>query len=248
MSEKIAILLPTRMRPERLTTFWKSVVSTVSDIENVKLYLYIDDDDPKTIEKADELKEEYGDRIFALVKPRIIMSQMVNELYPHVEEDILFFGADDLLMRTSNWDKVIIEFFTQVPDRIALVYGNDLAQTERMHLSDPNRFATHPIVHKNWVKALGYLSPPYFSCDYADTWINDLANGVGRSFPLPFVNEHMHFTVKKAKMDQTYLENRQRFNRDRVPTIYREKQEELKSDISKLASFIRSFSEGASHE
>ena len=99
MNEKIAILMPTRMRPDRLSSFWKSVVSTVSDINNVKLYLYIDDDDSKTIERAEELKEEHGDRIFTLVNPRIIMSQMVNELYPHVEEDILFFGADDLVMR-----------------------------------------------------------------------------------------------------------------------------------------------------
>ena len=75
-----------------------------------------------------------------------------------------------------------------------------------------------------------------------------MANGVGRSFRLPFVNEHMHFTVKKSKMDQTYLENRQRFNRDRVPAIYREKQGELQGDILKLSSFIRSFSEESVHE
>ena len=141
------------------------------------------------------------------------------------------------------WDKVIIDFFAEIPDRIALVYGDDMGQSQREHLDDPNRFATHPILHKNWVEAVGYLSPPYFSCDYADTWINDLAQGVGRSFPLPFVNEHMHFSVKKAKVDMTYKENRMRFRKDKVARTYERRKSELRGDIIKLAAYIRSFAQ-----
>ena len=83
------------------------------------------------------------------------------------------------------------------------------------------------------------MSPPYFSCDYADTWLNDIANIVGRKFSLPFINEHMHPTVGKAEYDIVYQENRQKFTEDKVPSIYHEHIGEVVEAANKLKKYIK---------
>ena len=226
--------MPTRGRPQGLLRFWQSVIDTVSDINNVKLYLYVDDDDSETLSSIHKLPHQ--DRVHVHVGERIIMSEMVNVLEPYVDDEILFFGADDLAMRTKGWDRILIEAFSKIPDRIAMFYGNDLTYGQH-----PKDFATHPIIHTNWVTALGYVSPPYFSCDYADTWLNVLADGVKRKAELPFVNEHLHFTVGKSPIDTTYTENRERFVSDNMPQVYFDMKKQRDEDLVKLLNFIRNF-------
>ena len=45
MTEKIAILLPTRGRTNWLSRFWDSVVTTARYPAYINMYLYLDDDD-----------------------------------------------------------------------------------------------------------------------------------------------------------------------------------------------------------
>jgi hypothetical protein len=154
---------------------------------------------------------------------------MVNKLMPLVREDIFFFGGDDLVFRTSNWDLKIIEKFNLIQDKIALLYGDDLSLVPHLKY-----FATHPILHRKWVECLGYLAPPYFSSDYADTWLNELADSIGRKFKLDFVNEHMHWYFGKSPLDSTYAENRQRFSKDRPNELYDHLLQIRQQDIQKL--------------
>lgn len=232
----IALLVPSRKRVKQLQRFWRSCWLKCNSLKNIKLYLYIDDDDEETLLWAEQefLKSPYN--IYYLVGPRIKMSDMVNKLYPIVMEGILFLAADDLVMRTYSWDKIIIDAFEVIPDRIAVMYGEDLNPTQH-----PVDFGTHPIVHDNWVKVLGYLSPPYFSCDYADTWINDLAKSVNRHYKLPFINEHMHHTNGKAEFDDTYKENREKFWKENIPKIYRDTAKERVISEEKLKQFIKTY-------
>lgn len=227
------MVLPTRNRPNELERFADSVFETCSDPDNISIYLYIDDDDYVSECKVKELSKKYPLRIFSLIGPRIIMSDMVNKLFPLVREDIFFFGGDDLVFRTKDWDLKIIEKFNSIQDKIALLYGDD-------YTLDPNMkfFATHPIIHRKWVECLGYLAPPYFSSDYADTWLNELADNIGRKFKLDFVNEHMHWTFGKSSLDTTYVENRKRFSKDSPNKIYHDLIEMRRQDIQKLKKVL----------
>jgi hypothetical protein len=153
------------------------------------------------------------------------MSETANKLIPFVKEDIFFCGGDDLIFRTENWDQMVISKFDEMDDKIALLFGHDLYQTE---------LATHPIVHRRWVEALGYITPPYFSSDYSDTWLTELADNLGRKFKLGFINEHMHFTLGKSALDSTYLENRNRFNQDNPPELYKSLEDKRKEDTQIL--------------
>lgn len=236
VTDKIAILLPTRNRPKMLARFWESVVKTAEDINNVSMYLYLDDDDHKGIDGAQELNKQYPENVFYLIGPRILMSQMPNELLKITnDEGIIFLAGDDLIMRTDSWDTIVVEAFEGIDDRIALFYGVDGAESQH-----PPDFATHPIIHRKWFDVLGYINPPYFSCDYADTWLNSLADAVCRKFLLPIFNEHMHFTVGKSEFDSTYLEARQRFAKDNVPQQFMALAKTRDEDIQKLKEYIKS--------
>ena len=233
-NHSIALLVPSRKRASNVKRLVNSISNTAENKNNVTIYFYIDDDDFDTLRVVKSLKKRSDCKIEYLVGPRIIMSEMVNKLYPLTAEFILFFGADDIVFRTNGWDSIIIEAVEKVPDGIGLFYGDDLVTTQ--HAPD---FATHPIVTRTWVDVVGYLSPPYFSCDYADTWLNDIADMVGRKFPLPFVNEHMHPTVGKAEYDTLYQENRQKFTDDEVPSLYREHLSEVEDSANNLKKYIK---------
>ena len=236
--EKIAILLPTRNRPHLLKRFWESIVETSNSLDNISLYLYLDEDDSITPPVAAELIKKYKN-IFAFVGPRILHSKMPNVLYSKSKEDILFLGGDDLIMQTQGWDTIVREAFAKVDDRIALVYGRDGGEA----VAHPEKFATHPILHRKWAEVLGYVNPPYFSCDYADTWSNDLADAIDRKFLLPIFHEHMHFSFRKAEFDSTYREARERFQKDNVPQLYHNLAGERDRDIQKLKNYIAAFKE-----
>ena len=228
-NSKIAIVLPTRNRPELLERFISSVFNTSSNEEIVKFYLYVDDDDVLTPSAVSKLQSRYEDKIFVLTGPRILMSETANKLIPFVKEDIFFCGGDDLIFRTMNWDQMVIKKFDEIEDKIGLVFGHDLFQKD---------LATHPILHRRWVEALGYITPPYFSSDYSDTWLTELADKLDRKYKLNFINEHMHFTLGKSPLDNTYLENRSRFHQDNPPELYRSLQGKRTKDLNKLKDLL----------
>ena len=233
---RIAILLPTRNRPEVLKRFWKSIVDTSDEISLISLYLYIDDDDTVSVPVAKELQSKF-DNIFYYVEPRIVHSDMSNALFHKTQgEDIIFLGGDDLIMKTKGWDTLVKNKFDTIEDKIDILYGKDGGESQH-----PVEFATHPIVHRKWGEILGYVNPPYFSCDYADTWSNDLADAVGRKFMLPIFHEHMHFTMGKAPFDSTYQESRRRFQQDNIPQLYRSLQDKREGDIQKLKTYIEEY-------
>jgi len=225
VESKIAIVLPTRNRPDLLERFISSVYRTSSKKDHVKFYLYVDDDDILTPKAVSKLQARYKDKIFVYTGPRIILSATVNMLLPFIEEDIIFCGGDDLIFRTKKWDQMVISKFDEIEDKIAMVYGNDLYQKD---------LATHPILHRRWVEAVGYITPPYFSSDYSDTWLTELADKLGRKYKLDFINEHMHFTLGKSSLDSTYLENRNRFSKDKPYEIYQNLLPKREEDLEKL--------------
>ena len=232
-NSRIAIVLGSRGRPLRLESFIKSLQETADDPSSYRVYIYVDDDDEPTIKYSKELKETY-DRLVFHIGPRIIMSDMVNKLYPHTSEGIIYLGGDDLIMRTQGWDSTVIDAYSECEDKILLCYGKDGGEAQRMHLADPTCFATHPIISRRWVEIQGCVTPSCFSCDYADTWLNDLADDLGRKKKLPIYNEHMHWSLGKSPLDRTYVENRQRFQKDNVIKKYDRMKEERQQVLKKL--------------
>lgn len=224
---RISLLCPTRGRPQSMRRLVASVDETAAG--PVEIVFYLDEDDHESIAMAKELLDARGGGIVPIAGPRIVLSQMWNECYRHAGADVLMHAGDDIVFKTTRWDDLVIEAFEQHPDRIALVHGNDLLQ-------GPN-LATHGFLHRRWVEAVGYFVPPYFSSDWNDTWLTEVADAIGRRVYLPnLVTEHLHPLAGKATWDVTHQERLDRGARDDVAALYASKADERAADAAVLRS------------
>lgn len=230
MKEYISLLCPTRRRPNNVDRLIESALSNAHEPEAIEFVFYVDDDDEETL-TANAFKAN-SPNIRVLRGPRITLSQMWNECYEVARGPIYQQTGDDLVYRTPNWDFEFRNAFHAWRDRIGLVFADD---------GSPNgkTFATHGLLHRNWVRAVGHFTPSQFSSDYGDTWINDVAGLVGRKQRARKVfNEHMHPVWKKAPWDDTHNERLVRHNNDDVEALYKALDSERQADALKLIRFI----------
>jgi len=195
----------------------------------VEVVFYIDLDDPESVSAAVELG--MSGTVRHVVGERIVLSDMWNVAASQASGEILMMCGDDVVFHTPDWDVRVAEAFQSVPDRIALVYGNDLVQHELL--------ATHPFIHRNWYNAVGYLVPNGFSCDWSDMWLNEVAIALERRVYLPdVVFEHVHPVTGKVRMDDNHRERLARGRRDNVRELYASRAAEREADIAKLQAVM----------
>ena len=223
--EMISLLLPSRKRPLEFKRMAESVIATLK--RPVEIVARFDDDDLESAELA------HKDGALVIVGPRLReMTIYWNECFDACSGEIVGQLNDDVIFRTPGWDEQIQEAFDSCADKILMVHGDHLGGY------DGRQFGPHPFVHRRWVEALGYFIPPYFSSDHGDTWVNDLANALGRRRFLPFVIEHMHFSVGKMQVDETTLDRLKRHEEDHPEAIYEAKLDERVADANKLGALM----------
>lgn len=222
---KVSILLPTRGREKNVARLVKSLQATSRVMPEI--VLYVDEDDPTTFDH-EALKIIRG--------PRRILSECWNECAKVASGDLLMVAGDDIVFRTYGWDQMVCREFDKSEDKVLMVHGNDGHWGEK--------FGTHFILHRRWIEALGYITPPYFSADYCDTWVNEVANVIKRRVYLPFSTEHMHPLFGKADIDQTHRERFARAKKDNVEKLYRELASKRAEDVRKLSAIINPLREG----
>jgi hypothetical protein len=166
-----------------------------------------------------------------VVGERLIMSDLWNALIPHAAGNIFMLCADDVLFRTKNWDVIVEAAFAESQDKILLCYGDDGGPAGKV-------FATLPFISRRWAEVVGYFTGPGFSADYSDTWVQDVADMIGRKKFLPIVTEHMHHTFGKSACDQVYKENLERYARDNPAALYRDRLAERQRDADKLRAVM----------
>jgi hypothetical protein len=229
LKEKISILCPTRGRPENVDRLLNSLKETSDVIPEI--VLYVDDDDAQMLEWLGH--DDWAPTVKSITGPRITLSDMWNKCAEVATGDILMNCGDDVVFRTKGWDSMVKQAFASYPDRILFAHGDDA------HFG--SQFGTHGFVHRKWINAVGYFVPPYFSSDYGDVWLNEIANSLGRRVYLPFVTEHMHFLWGKGPKDQTHLDRLERHKQDKVDELYQALQPEREKDVEKLRAVTRKF-------
>lgn len=220
----ISILIPTRKRPHNIQKLWDSIVRTVHNPIDIELVLYIDEDDKSYKNLKMPHKKVNGERI--------VLSDMWNVCAKEATNDIMMYCGDDVLFRTKNWDRTVINTFDRYEDKIGFVFGRDGSVHD-------GKYGTHGFVHRNWFNALGYICPPVFSGDFSDTWINDVARMVDRHIHIDILTEHMHPDFKKTELDDTYKEKYERMKRDRTAELYFEMEDERIKDAAKLRKVMK---------
>ncbi len=222
----ISVLVPTRNRPASVERLLTSAFET-ADTE-VEFIFYVDDDDTSDYSEMDK------NGATKIVGPRVVLSEMWNRCAESASFDVMMHCGDDIIFRSAGWDTRILAEFDKVPDKILFVHGNDGFQGSTI--------GTHGFLHRNWVDVTGYFVPPYFSSDYNDLWLTEVADALGRRVYLSDVStEHMHPVAGKGIWDQTHQERLARHQRDNVERIYKQHAGQRATDVDKLRAFITTF-------
>jgi hypothetical protein len=219
----ISILCPTRKRPQNAKRLVQSIYDTAT--HPPAIHFYVDEGDVESLQYGPLLGRYF-------VGPRIVMSNMWNVLAGEAEGDILMLCGDDVIFQTPGWDEMVEREFRMCPDKILMVHGDDLGPNGRT-------FATLPFVSRKWIDTVGYFTPPGFSGDYADTWIDDVAKMIGRNKFVPIVVEHCHHIYGKAEYDETYREKDERQKNDNLEKLYKKRLAERIRDAEKLQRAMR---------
>jgi hypothetical protein len=219
-TEVISILAPSRGRPEALQEMADSANETASNIE---ILAYIDDDDPS---------DYRGDGYRIIRGPRITLSDCWNVLAREARGSIFGMGADDIRFRTPRWDNLFRRVFDDFPDRICFVHGRDGIHDEKL--------GTHGFISRRWFETVGYFTWPAFPADYADTWLHELADRIGRRVYVPdLLIEHLHPIAGKAEWDQTHFERLARGRASNVAQLWKDLEPQRIEDAEKLEAAKR---------
>jgi hypothetical protein len=219
---QISLLLPTRGRPSNILRLYRSAMDLADDPSRIEFIVAIDDDDSS----YDELITRGLPNVTFFKIPRTVLSVYWNKCYEKATGEILHHCGDDLIFKTKSWDTVVVSAFEKVPDKVLFAFGNDGHWGES--------FGTHGFIHRKWAETVGYFVPPYFSSDYNDTWLNDVAKELGRHQYIEIFTEHMHPTFHKAEWDDNHKERLIRHQKDNVDEMYRSKHDERVRDAEKL--------------
>lgn len=223
----LSLLTPTRGRPAWVTRMVESAAATATT--EIEFVFYVDDDDPTF---PDELARDYD--VIVLRGERIVLSEMWNACWRAASGPYFMHCGDDLVFRTEGWDTAAVATIDQYPDRICFAYADDGSPNGR-------EFGTHGFLHANWCDTLGRFVPPYFSSDFNDVWLNEVAKKLGRHRLVEgqFI-EHLHPAWGKAPLDATYEDRMRRHQADRPDRLYRNTHRRRREDVMKLRRFIRS--------
>jgi glycosyltransferase involved in cell wall biosynthesis len=194
---RISLLLPTRGRPHLIRRLFDSVVAYTDRLEDLEIILYVDDDD--------ETGQEISDDRISLLKifgPRLSMGAYNTICLGQASGDYIMLMNDDVIVRTSAWDRKVAELGRTISDGIFLAYPNDLHIGKRM--------CTFPILTKKACELLLRPYPEEYKTHFIDWHILDIfkrlcAMGRTRIFYLEdVVFEHCHYMAGKAELDATY--------------------------------------------
>ncbi len=150
----IALLCPTRGRPEQFKRMYESMVSTTSGF---------------TCETWDGNNggETYTHFEFPLDCPTAFMWNLLAQKASEVKSVKLFMlAADDMIFETPGWDEALLDHYNALENKIH-VYA---LQDSR----DPDG-TPHPIVTREYIEAMGYFLPPIFLHWYVDSWTVEIA-------------------------------------------------------------------------
>lgn len=216
----ISLLVPSRYRPTQLLEMCESAIEKADNPDDIEVIAIIDKDDDSY-----DIYSHPNMRIY-MVK-RTVLSQYWNIAYAHANGPIYMHCSDDIRFRTKHWDTIVKKHFDKVNDKILFLYGRDGLQDEDL--------GTHGFIHQKWVETVGYFVPPYFSSDYNDTWLNEVAQGIGRRVYEPRIyTEHLHPAAGKGEYDKTHQERIARHKQDNVDELYVNKQYQRDADMALL--------------
>ena len=195
---KISLLCPSRERLNLNLTFICSIITTVSDINNIELLFGIDDDDPTLNIMKKIVKAIPFIKIIPIHNNGqfIGINKIWNILAENCKENIMGYVANDMIFRTPNWDvEILKEFENNCPkDNIYMVHCNDGYHGPKL--------SVNAFVHKKYYEIMGYFTRPEFLINWSDRWMFQTFNAFNRIKYKPDIFiEHNHWVFNRRTKD-----------------------------------------------
>jgi hypothetical protein len=189
----LALLLPSRGRPDAALATVRSAQHTASAPEHLRIIVGVEPDD------ADRYGEVFGNDAawIHVLRAGGNYVRAIRELHRGTLAGIYGLSADDFVFETPGWDRQIRQALTELPERLGLVYADDGIQGERL--------ATAPFLSAEWIECLGDVLPGNYQHMFCDTEVTDIARRAGLLCFLPDVRiAHRHHLAGFAPFDATY--------------------------------------------
>ena len=187
---ELLVLCPTRGRAAAAREAYAAFTS--SRWTDAEMLFLVDADDPTPYDDVPVRRlaaEDTGSMNNALNSG--VRLALAGEAPPR----ILGFVGDDHRFRTSGWDRKVIDALDGMGG--GLVYGNDLAQRERL--------PTQVFINSNIVQALGWMGLPGAKHLYLDNAWLEIGTRLGRLRYLPdVVIQHCHPMFGTGEWDEGY--------------------------------------------
>lgn len=165
----IAILCPTRGRPEQCQRMIQSAYDTTT--EKVQIFLAVSEEDFPTYQSKLSLPESDRVGVLIVTMPEATTCFKWNRLAQLAfgqPNTFYMLAADDMVFETKGWDKALIEHYNALPEgRKAHVYA--------LRDSRDENGTPHIIVTREWIECMGYFVPPIFLHWFIDTWTVEIA-------------------------------------------------------------------------
>jgi hypothetical protein len=237
MNEKptIAILVPSRERMNNRLTLIASILTTVNDINNVTLYLGVDEDDP-TLHLAEKVSAAIPFIKIIKIKNEgkfIGLGKMWNILAEASSEDIISMIGDDMVFKTPNWDEEIIKEFINCPDdKIKAVHCNDDWHKAKL--------AVNMFCHRRYHEVMNGFMREEFKINWVDQWLHQLFSAFNRlTYRDDIMIEHRHWSIGKTSKDNTVARMYQADGPDKISDkLWYKLTKERIEDVKKLSKYL----------
>lgn len=184
----IAIILPTKGRPENFKRFIESYNTNTSG--NSTVIPVFDDFEVVSYEWNNyyiATPQSYG-----LVRK---LNHAANILRLKGYKYLIFM-ADDLVIHTKDFDKMIAEVFKEEP-KTNLIYWEDMLNGKMI--------ANHWAIRTDVVSRVGFMALPVCKHCFIDNFWTKVGNETGTIKYMPnIVIEHRHYVGRTAPLDDTY--------------------------------------------
>ena len=185
-----------------------SLFSMADSPDDLEVISYIDEDDTETLALDTSLWN-----VVRIVGPRETMGTLNAVCYAGSRGSIIMLGNDDMIVRTRGWDTHIREKVARFPDKVYLLYPNDLCKGSKI--------CTFPILSRVTCDTIGDPFPADYRGAFIDVHVMDIFKrlyGFGHqriAYLGDVIFEHMHYRAGKSEYDVTYRE-RDRFGDDQT--------------------------------
>lgn len=196
---KIAILVPTRERMNNRLTLLFSILTTVSDINNITVYYGVDKDDPTL-----DLIKKVASAIPCLKVIEIDnngkflgLGKLWNILVNNSKEEIISMIGDDMVFKTNGWDIELLKEFNSMPsDNIKAIHCNDGCHGAKL--------AVNLFCHRKYAEVLGTFMREEFKINWVDQWMHQIFSAFNRlTYRGDIMIEHRHWVLGKNIHDNT---------------------------------------------